>query len=86
MPKSRIRKKPPPGGPLGDGPAPRGPSRIKRLAAPAMLTCWLLGLIWVVLYYALQDDLPLAGDLGGWNLVIGMGLIGVGFVFATQWE
>ena len=55
-------------------------------AAPAMLTCWLLGLVWVVLYYALQDDLPLAGDLGGWNLIIGMGLIAVGFVFATQWE
>jgi hypothetical protein len=51
-----------------------------------MLTCWLLGLIWVVLYYTLMDDLPFAGDLGGWNLVIGMGLIGVGFVFATQWE
>ena len=51
-----------------------------------MLTCWLLGLIWVVLYYALQSDLPLTGGLGGWNLVIGMGLIGAGFVFATQWE
>jgi hypothetical protein len=82
-----MRKKPPSpsGGPAGASPV-RGPSRLKRLAAPAMLTCWLLGLIWVVLYYALQDDLPLAGDLGGWNLVIGMGLIGVGFVFATQWE
>jgi Cell division protein CrgA len=86
VPKSRIRKKPPPDGPLGESSTPRGPSRIKRMAAPAMLTCWLLGLIWVVLYYALQDDLPLAGDLGGWNLVIGMGLIGVGFIFATQWE
>jgi hypothetical protein len=85
VPKSRIRKKASSGGPVG-GSSPRGPSRVKRWAAPAMLTCWLLGLIWVVLYYALQEDLPLAGDLGGWNLVIGMGLIGVGFVFATQWE
>jgi hypothetical protein len=51
-----------------------------------MLTCWLLGLIWVVLYYTLQEDLPFTGDLGGWNLIIGMGLIGVGFIFATQWE
>ena len=85
MPKSRIRKKPSPSGATG-GSSAHGPSRVKRWAAPAMLTCWLLGLIWVVLYYTLMDDLPLAGDLGGWNLVIGMGLIGVGFVFATQWE
>ena len=86
MPKSRSRKKPvtstPPGGPSARG----GPGIVKRWAAPAMLTCWLLGLIWVVLYYVLQDDLPLTGDLGGWNLMIGMGLIGVGFIFATQWE
>ena len=83
MPKSRSRKKPVP----SSGPrTPRGPGPAKRYAAPAMLTCWLLGLIWVVLYYTLQDDLPLTGDLGGWNLMIGMGLIGVGFIFATQWE
>ena len=86
MPKSRSRKKPvtstrPPGGQSAGG-----PSVVKRWAAPAMLTCWLLGLIWVVLYYTLQDDLPLPGDLGGWNLISGMGLIGAGFVFATQWE
>lgn len=51
-----------------------------------MVTCWLLGLFWVVLYYMFQDSLPLVGDLGGWNLVIGMGFIAFGFVFATQWE
>jgi hypothetical protein len=56
-----------------------GPTLMKRVAAPAMVTCWLLGLFWVVLYYMFQDDLPLVGDLGGWNLVIGMGFIAVGF-------
>ena len=86
MPKSRSRKKPTSRPPSGGPSAPSGPGLVKRYAAPAMLTCWLLGLLWVVLYYVLQEDLPLGGDLGGWNLVIGMGLIGVGFVFATQWE
>lgn len=65
---------------------PQAPGRTKRWAAPLMLTCWLLGLIWVVLYYVLQEDLWVVGELGGWNLIIGMGLIGVGFIFATQWE
>lgn len=85
MPKSRSRKKPAMNA-RSDSVSERGPHRAKRWAAPAMLTCWLLGLFWVVLYYVLQDDLPFAGALGGWNLVIGMGLIGVGFIFATQWE
>ena len=84
MPKSRSRKKPVTSS--GTRTPREGPGLVRRWAAPAMLTCWLLGLVWVVLYYTLQDDLPLTGDLGGWNLMIGMGLIGVGFIFATQWE
>ena len=85
MPKSRSRKKPS----TSFGRAPRtqaqGPTFVKRMAAPLMLTCWLAGLAWVVLYYVVPD-LGIFGDLGGWNLLIGMGVIGVGFVFATQWE
>ena len=88
MSQSPSRNQPDAGGPGGRGgrtPA-GGPTLMKRAAAPAMVTCWLLGLFWVVLYYMFQDDLPLVGDLGGWNLVIGMSFIAVGFVFATQWE
>lgn len=85
MPKSRQRKKddnshrPPRHG-------SREPGRAKRWAAPAMLTCWLFGLVWVVLYYIAGTELPGMRALGDWNLLIGMGLIAVGFVFATQWE
>jgi len=57
-----------------------------RWAAPAMLTCWLLGLAWVSVYYVAGDRLPLMKDLGSWNILIGMGLIAFGFVFATRWE
>ncbi len=85
MPKSRNRKRSL-SLPRREPSEFRGPGRAKRWAAPLMLSCWLLGLIWVVLYYVLQQDLPLTGELGGWNLIIGMGLIAVGFVFATQWE
>lgn len=58
----------------------------KRWAAPAMLTCWLLGLIWVVVFYIAGDKLPVMSDLGGWNIVVGMAVIALGFLFATQWE
>jgi hypothetical protein len=51
-----------------------------------MLTCWLLGLLWVVVYYVAGDRIPVVSDLGGWNLIGGMALVGLGFVFATQWE
>lgn len=58
----------------------------RRWVAPAMLACWLLGLLWVVIYYVAGDRIPVMSDLGGWNLVGGMALVGLGFVFATQWE
>ncbi len=65
---------------------PAGAKATKRWAAPVMLTCWLLGLLWVVVYYVAGDQIPVMQDLGGWNIVVGMGVIGLGFVFATQWE
>ncbi len=87
MPKSRNRKPPLSGRRFSRSrdEVRTGPSLVKRMAAPLMLTCWLAGLTWVVLYYVIPDTW-LFGDLGGWNLVIGMGVIAVGFVFATQWE
>lgn len=57
-----------------------------RWAAPAMLFCWLTGLIWVSTYYVAGSQIPGMSDLGNWNILIGMGLIAFGFVFATQWE
>lgn len=86
MPKSRLRKKN--RSAASEPPAARAsaPGMAKRWAAPAMLTCWLLGLIWVVVYYVAGTQIPGMSELGNWNLLIGMGLIAVGFVFATQWE
>lgn len=66
--------------------SPAGSRVGKRWAAPAMLTCWLLGLLWVVVYYVAGDRVPVMADLGGWNIVVGMVVIGLGFIFATQWE
>lgn len=62
---------------------PRTTSRV--WVAPLMLACWLLGLAWLVVFYVAGQDIPVMNDLGNWNLLIGMGLIAVGFVVSTQW-
>lgn len=62
---------------------PRTSSRV--WVAPLMLACWLLGLAWLVVFYVAGENIPVMNDLGNWNLLIGMGLIAVGFVVSTQW-
>jgi uncharacterized membrane protein (DUF485 family) len=62
---------------------PRTTSRV--WVAPLMLACWLLGLAWLVVFYVAGQDIPVMSDLGNWNLLIGMGLIALGFVVSTQW-
>ena len=67
-----------PGTPLGRG----------RGVVVAMLGCFLLGLVWIVVYYVTSQDLslPLVRDLGNYNLLVGIGFMAVGFVYATRWE
>ncbi len=62
---------------------PRTQSRV--WVAPLMLACWLIGLAWLVVFYVAGDQVPVMKDLHNWNLLIGMGLIAVGFVVSTQW-
>jgi hypothetical protein len=53
-----------------------------------MLACFLIGLVWIVVYYMTGQDLaiPLMKELGQYNLVVGIGFMAVGFVYATKWE
>jgi len=55
-----------------------------------MLGCFLLGLIWIVMYYFVgQDDsvhIPVMDQLNQSNLLVGVGFMAVGFTFATKWE
>lgn len=84
MPESRNRKKetytPPP------QKATPAKVRAKRWVAPVMVTCFVLGLAWIVTYYLAGDRVPGLSSLGNWNILIGMGLMALGFVIATQWE
>ncbi|MGN6129067.1 MAG: cell division protein CrgA [Nocardioidaceae bacterium] len=67
-----------PGTPLGRG----------RGVVVGMLGCFLVGLAWIVVYYITGQDqtVPLIRDLGQYNLVVGIGFMAVGFVYATHWE
>ena len=53
-----------------------------------MLGCFLVGVVWIVVYYVtgLQITVPLLTDLAQYNLVVGVGFMAVGFVYATRWE
>ncbi len=53
-----------------------------------MLGCFLIGLLWIVVYYVTGQtaDVPLLTDLSQYNLVVGIGFMAVGFVYATHWE
>ncbi|MET0840277.1 MAG: cell division protein CrgA [Marmoricola sp.] len=53
-----------------------------------MLGCFLIGLIWIVTFYFVSgnESVPVMGDLGQYNLLVGIGFMAVGFTFATKWE
>jgi uncharacterized membrane protein len=50
-----------------------------------MVGCFVLGLLWVVVYYVSQTDYPI-GSIGVWNMGIGFGLIIFGFLLSTRWK
>lgn len=83
VPESRRRRKDDYNPPTREE---RGTAASGRWVAPTMVTLLLLGLVWIVVYYVAGENVPLMSDLGGWNLVIGMGLITGGFITATQWK
>ena len=67
-----------PGTPLGQG----------RGVVVGMLGSFLIGLVWIVVYYMTSQNanVPVIRDLGNYNLLVGIGFMAVGFVYATRWE
>ncbi len=53
-----------------------------------MLGCFLIGLVWIVVYYMAGSSgaVPVVKNLDQYNLVVGIGFMAVGFVYATKWE
>src|SRR3978361_661774 len=53
-----------------------------------LLRGFLIGLVWIVLYYFPGSDSPIPGmkDLGQYNLMVGIAFMATGFAYATKWE
>ena len=56
-----------------------------------MLGCFLVGLVWICIFYIFltgndPKDIPIFNDLGQKNLFVGIAFMAVGFTFATRWE
>jgi hypothetical protein len=87
MPKSRIRKKKKDNRPQPISVA-ENPLEMEspRWLPIAMTTSFLIGLIWIVIFYIVDNhDLPIPG-IGAWNIVIGFSFVGVGFALASRWR
>lgn len=89
MPLSRGRKK-------KDAPyvpeQAKGERKIARIGspawlAPAMVACFVIGLLYIVVFYIAGSQVPLMRDLSALiNVGIGFGFIIVGFALSTKWQ
>lgn len=52
---------------------------------PVMFGFMLLGLIWIIVFYVSASTLPIP-SLGSWNILIGFGIMFVGFLMTTRWR
>jgi hypothetical protein len=56
-----------------------------RWFAPVMVGLLVIGLAWVVVYYLTQNKYPIP-DIDNWNLLVGFGILLVGFGMLTRWR
>lgn len=52
---------------------------------PIMFGLMLVGLVWIIVYYVSQGTLPVR-TLGDWNIMVGFGILFVGFLMTTRWR
>ena len=52
---------------------------------PVMFGFMLIGLVWILVYYVSQASWPVPG-LGPWNIMVGFGIMFIGFLMTTRWR
>jgi hypothetical protein len=52
---------------------------------PLMFGFMLLGLVWIIVFYVSGSNAPIP-VLGSWNIVVGFGIMAVGFLMTTRWR
>jgi hypothetical protein len=69
---------------------PSTPLGRNRGVVVGMLTCFLIGLLWICTFYVLSgtnlSKVPVFNDLDQYNLLVGICFMAVGFSYATRWE
>ena len=87
MPKSKLRKKVQKAQAHEQDVIDHAPviSESPRWLAPVMVSAFLVGLLWIVVFYVTQTSYPIPG-IGVWNMVIGFSFVGFGFTLATKWR
>ena len=87
MPKSKVRKKAaytPPRDSLSPGPRTKGPSPL--WYAVLMIGLMVVGLVYIVVYYILGQDIAFMVSLGAWNFLVGFGLMIAGLMMSMRWR
>lgn len=52
---------------------------------PIMFGLMLVGLAWIITFYVSNAALPVQA-LGQWNILVGFGILFVGFLMTTRWR
>ena len=52
---------------------------------PVMFGFMLIGLAWIIVFYLSQTSWPIP-QLGSWNILIGFGIMFIGFLMTTRWR
>ncbi len=91
VPESKGRKKEP-----FTPPPKKGERKVAKIGsptwlAPAMVACFVIGLIYIVIFYVAGAQIPVMNSIGGQanglvNVGIGFGFIIVGFILSTKWK
>lgn len=58
----------------------------RRWVPPTFIAIGLAGVLWLIVYYIAGTSVPFMADLGGWNIMIGMGGMAAAFAIATLWK
>ena len=52
---------------------------------PIMFGFMILGLLWIIVFYLSNGRWPVA-DLSNWNILVGFGIMFIGFLMTTRWR
>lgn len=52
---------------------------------PVMFGFMLVGIVWILVYYVSQSSWPIP-SIGPWNIMVGFGIMFIGFLMTTRWR